>query len=333
MLKNNFKFALHAKYTGIFDLSDENAPVCFLPGSMITVEFTGTEIVLVVRDVTGSDNNWINVIIDSGEPYAIHIKKDLDRYVLAQSLENSHHKVEIYKRTEAFFGHLQFCDFELPDGGIFLRPSYDSGRKIEFIGDSITCGDANESLIPDNTDADTENNYLAYGAVAARLLNAEHITVAASGTGCYQNFGGTKAGRMSDYYIETISPMIENLPYLHKWSPDVVVINLGTNDFSADIAVENYKQRYRELLGFIRGRYKGACILCTIGPMRVDPGEYIQAVVEEFNSRGDKNIFYMMFPLIDMEEDGVGGDGHPSVKTHRKMAEMLAGEIKNRLGW
>jgi hypothetical protein len=61
-------------------------------------------------------------------------------------------------------------------------------RRIEIVGDSITCGYGNEGTDPCNFSAETENHYLTYGALAARMFGAELSTVAWSGKGVVNNF-------------------------------------------------------------------------------------------------------------------------------------------------
>ena len=78
---------------------------------------------------------------------------------------------------------VDFKGFTVTNGALVPTPPPFT-RKLEFIGDSITCGFGNEGPGPNCPfTADTENESLAYGTLTAQALNAEHHTIAWSGIG------------------------------------------------------------------------------------------------------------------------------------------------------
>lgn len=299
---------------------------CFLPGSAITVRFQGREITAEIEDINREGKSWVNVFIDDLPVRVMRIDPYNRLYQLADDLADTPHTVTLQKRTEAGFGSIKFTDLTA-ENGTFLSPPPPLPHRMLIIGDSITCGFGNEAQIPCDCDASRENIALAYSSLTGQLLNAETLIVGASGTGCYQNFGGTKEGRMSDYFMETLCPYLDQKA-MDPFHPEVVVINLGTNDWSAPIEPSDYIEQYRKLIGFIRSRYPFATLFCAIGPMTLGPSPYLKALVERLNKESDGNIYFVEFPLIKRPEDGMGGSGHPSVKKHRQMAEHLAGVIR-----
>ena len=106
-----------------------------------------------------------------------------------------------------------------------------------FVGDSITCGYGNEisTMKPDAFHYTTQgsNANLAWGAVAARQLDAEYVAVAVSGRGVYRNYSGAAGDLLPVIYDKTL-PDDATAPAwdIARYTPDVVVVNLGTNDFS-----------------------------------------------------------------------------------------------------
>ena len=42
---------------------------------------------------------------------------------------------------------------------------------------------------------------------------------------------------------------------------------------------------------------------------------------------------YLHLPVQNIGSDGLGADWHPSVKTHRKNAALLAAALERDLGW
>eukprot|EP00727_Mastigamoeba_balamuthi_P010633 m51a1_g6192 putative acetylxylan esterase (967) ;mRNA; r:73629-85071 len=102
-------------------------------------------------------------------------------------------------------------------------------RKIEAIGDSITCGYGNLGAnISCSFTLDTEDFTRSYSALVANTLNAQLTAVSWGGRGVRRNYG-TDPSKSAD-----------PLPYLYKYTtswnysyvPDAVIIYLGTNDYS-----------------------------------------------------------------------------------------------------
>lgn len=94
-------------------------------------------------------------------------------------------------------------------------------RRIEFIGNSITCGYGIES---EDRDApftyNTENHYYTYAALTARALQAQHLVVARSGIGVYRNYGSPASGSGDgEVYRFDMSPQTGSLGYAPGWHP------------------------------------------------------------------------------------------------------------------
>ncbi|MFT4143965.1 MAG: GDSL-type esterase/lipase family protein [Mobilitalea sp.] len=320
----NFNFLTTSLRHGLFH--DEGDGIsCFLPGSAITVCFQGKDLKAEIEDLSNNGKSWLNIYIDNLPVRVIRIDPEKKCYHLADDLEDTLHTVTLQKRTEAGFGTLKFINLTA-ENGHFTAPPAPRPHQILFIGDSITCGYGNEAQIPSDCDASRENNALAYSSLTGELLNAETLIVGASGTGCFQNYGGTKEGRMSDYFIDTICPDLDSKA-MDPVHPEVIVLNLGTNDWSAPINPTDYLQRYRELVDFIRTRYPLAELFCVIGPMSLGASPHLESLVNTINKEGDSHIHFMEFPIINKTEEGIGGDGHPSVAKHRLMAIQLAEKI------
>jgi len=325
----------HISCIGRFDLSNPEGPIFAWSGCTIKARFRGRSLAARIKPIKEEmDKNWMEVIVDGKVLSPIRIDRDR-QYILAEGLHEGEHEVALVRRTEAFVGELQFLGFVLPDGGQLLDPPEPSGRRIEFIGDSITCGYGNESSrVEDGFQESQENNYIAYGSITARNLKADAVTVAWSGKGMYRNYGGDTIEPIPELYDRTLPERKDSQWDFKSWIPHAVVINLGTNDFAQPgLDHEAYQSAYRKMLHKVRSNYPDAHIFCCIGPIRCDPGEDIKRVVQDFRKQGDCKIYYVEFPLQDVERDGIGGDWHPSAKTHERMAEQLTAEIRDKLGW
>lgn len=290
-------------------------------------------------NITSAGDNWFNVIIDGIVLTPINIKPGMSMPItLASGLSSGTHTIELVKRTEASQGEFQFLGFIFPDGSI-LAPPAASSRRIEFIGDSITCGYGNEgtSQYQSFTTAN-ENAYLAYGSVAARLLDADQFTIAWSGKGVIRNYGGDINEPMPEVYPQILPWSTDPVWDYSKWIPHIVVINLCTNDYSVGIPDSTeFTTGYANLIDKVRTQYPDAMIYCALGPMLYGDNlnsarDYITSVVDQFNSTGDINVKFIEFPVQDAA-NGYGEDWHPSLITHELMANQLAQQIEYDLGW
>jgi len=251
-------------------------------------------------------------------------------------LANGTHTVELVKRTEAWVGEVQFLGFTVTDGKL-LSPPAASSKRIEFIGDSITCGYGNEDG-QNKSFNQSENAYLAYGAVTGRQLGADVITVSWSGRGICRNAGGSTTDLMPAFYSR-ILPYSDTPKWdSSKWIPQVVVLNLCTNDFSSGTPDKTtFVTAYSNFVDRIRSQYADAHIYCALGPMlggdaQINARNYINTVVNAKNASGDAKVHFIEFPVQD-PANGIGADWHPSVKTHQIMADQLAAQLKADLGW
>ncbi len=322
---------------GRFDTSDPAGPKFAWSGSTIKANFKGTGISAAI---SSTGDNWFNVIIDGTVKEPINVPAGSSSPItLASGLTDGNHSVELVRRTEAWVGDTQFLGFTVTDGSL-LAPPAPSERRIEFIGDSITCGYGNEGESQyQSFTTKNENAYMAYGAIAARLLEADPVTVCWSGKGLMRNYGGDTAGDLMPALYRQILPYDKtNLWDASKWTPQAVVINLGTNDFSTGSPDKaEFTGAYSSFVDSIRGQYPDAHIYCAIGPMLsgnalIDVRDYLNTVVTQKNSSGDQKVYYIEFPVQEWA-NGYGEDWHPSIKTHQLMAEQLAAQIREDLGW
>ena len=334
--------ALH--YAGRFDFADPQGPRCAWSGSAVTVRFTGTALQAEVRD---AGHDFLQVFVDGKPTSAIELQPASALYPVVSGLSAGEHAVTLVKRTEFHLGVVQFLGFRLDDGGKAL-PAPAPTRRVEVIGDSISCGYGNEAAGKEERFSPaTENGALAYGALAARACGADYVCVAWSGKKLWPN------NSILDYYDRILPSLGDNGAILQvppgtawdfaAWQPDVVVINLGTNDFG----MENpdgagWTAAYRSLLTRLRAQYPKAAIYCTLGTMLGDmPPErkpastirgYLAALAAEFQAAGDPQVRFLDFGTQD-PANGYGAGYHPSVKTDHAMADRLAAAWKKDLGW
>jgi lysophospholipase L1-like esterase len=298
-------------------------------GTGFVVRFQGTAARVRMDDPSG----FFTVVVDGQMQSRLETSSGEALYELATGLSAGEHVVEVYRRAEGFFGATRVIEVEI-DGTLLPPPVV--GRRIEVLGDSITCGYGNEGADQYcNFSSDTENHYQTYAAIAARALDAELSAIAWSGKGVIFNYGDDTTEPLPSLFGRTIPTEANDWGF--EWQPDAVVINLGTNDFSAegDPSESEFVGAYVGLLEKIRDVYPDARILCTVAPLLSEAESalvmgYIQQAVQARVGAGDGNVARID---LHVENEGWGCDWHPSIATHEAMAALLESELKTAMGW
>jgi lysophospholipase L1-like esterase len=323
------------RFIGRFDMSKPTAPVFEWSGAAISLRFTGTEIGVTLTD---GASNVFEVIID-GKQTVVPSISGTNKYMLATGLTNGPHDLLLYRRTEAFWGDTTFGGFDI-DPSAYLPGDPVPTRRLEVIGDSISAGYGDEGTYPCTFGPATENQYLSYEALAARSVGAELYTEAWSGIGMVRNASGdTTNPRMPTRYPLILPNDATSATWnFSSYTPDAVVINLGTNDFSTGDPGMAFQTTYVTFVTMLRGHYPNARLFLAVGPMLSgdsynEAKAYLNGVITDRATAGDKNLALLEFGTQDTVNDGIGCDYHPSLTTHQKMSVKLVAALHTDLGW
>ncbi|WP_208394771.1 SGNH/GDSL hydrolase family protein [Mucilaginibacter gilvus] len=325
-------------YMGRIGMKEDAAELTWTASSAI-INFDGTSAKATLQDDTGFD--FITVVVDGTVVNTIQVKNYKKEYVLATDLPKGPHKLELFKRTEYEMGRLLFYKFTLDaDARVLPPPIYK--HRIEFYGNSITCGYAIEDLEgKDRGSYEFENGYKSYANITARHFNADYFCIGKSGIGVTVSWFPYV---MPDIYNRTYAMDSTRLWDFKKYTPEVVVVNLFQNDAWIILKPDNanFKARfgdtpptpefiiaaYQKFISNIRSNYPDAKIICALGAMDATkkgspwPG-YIEKAVDNMR---DKGIYTHFFPY---KETG----GHPSESEHKVMAADLIKFIERRMKW
>lgn len=321
--------------------------------SAIEFEFTGlkVEAVLYTNSPLPMEEHkaWAAVFINDNEipEKRFQLNKEEATYILYEGEQSKKTKIRLVKYSEAFTGMIGIKSI-LIDSEKAPTPTAYLPRKIEFIGDSITCGFGDEGIcdVDDFTSA-KENAWEAYAAKTARALDADYHLISWSGIGILSNHTEKEEPNeewlMPDLYPYTDKQMDLCLGSTNKeeWDysrfiPDCIVINLGTNDnsYTKNIPerVEAFGNAYVKFVKQIRSNNENSVILCTLGAMGQELYPEIERQVNKLQLEGDARIYAMPFD-VQLEEDGIATYWHPSLVTHSKMAKKLEAKIKEIMNW
>ena len=164
------------QYTGRISFANPERPAWNFPGVQIIAAFEGTSLRMIAKPRSG----YFVAQIDNAEPFKVAFRGERDSVVtLATALADGRHLVRLMYAIEGYEFFPEFWGFVLDKGRQLVPPPALPSRKIEFIGNSITCGYGNEGLKKEEGfDYATENHYYSYASIAARNLEAQHWVVA-----------------------------------------------------------------------------------------------------------------------------------------------------------
>tara|TARA_Y100000589_G_scaffold263747_2_gene254281 strand:- start:1228 stop:2268 length:1041 start_codon:yes stop_codon:yes gene_type:complete len=305
-------------------------------GSNIRCRFVGTSI--TAKLTTKSKKIALQVIVDGEPTHVIFVTPNESTYNLAQNLSPGEHQVELFQRTEAYFGQTTFNGFELSEGAKLL-PIPQAKRKLMVLGDSITCAyGSEESDRSKGNTAENENGYMSYAAITARQVDADIMMICWSGRGMYRNRGINDVPGQGTIPVlfDRVLPLNDKQTWeMASYVPDVVIINLGTNDLyrgkdqKPELTKENFVGAYRKTVDRLKAAYPKVQIFACIGPMAQQPiSDWLADLASE-----DDAIHAVTFPGYNGVNEDIGGHWHPANSKMQKMADQLTGEIKSIMKW
>ena len=328
-------------------------------GSRVEVELDGRA---DFYPTEGTNLPWLAVLSDNpDEPSQVfEVAEGVRRYSIFDSTKPGAHTVRVLKRSENSKGRVGLRKI-LVDGELMPPRLPAKRRRLEFIGDSITCGFGNEMDGSGTFSTSLENGFETYAAIAARLLDAEYHSVCISGIPLCNSYNEDfrivlpdfpdfrpPRRAMEDYYAYTDRPHQEAAGLsagFEEWAfdrfkPDAIVINLGTNDGFRIKASGNdpeeekhFERRYKQFLHLLRRlNGTGPVIVCTLGSMDYYLYDNILRATDAFMwETGDARVVCYKFGGIFLWDEGIGALDHPSVKTHRRMGRELSEVLKKLL--
>lgn len=326
-------------------VEDDGAVAFGASGVTFAVRFRGSRLDAHIEDEfrDGTGYNWFTVVVDDGEPVRFRTRPGESVYTLAEGLPPGEHMLVLSKATEGQNGHNRLVSFS---GAELLAAPPLPPRAIEFIGDSITSGfgvDPEPVACDEGTWFDPTHAWLAYGPLIARRLNAQWMLSSVSGMGMYRNWNSLSPVMPDVYdgvfmeYTEAVTPWD-----FDRYRPDLVVVALGTNDFSAgdgetpraDLDGPAFVQEYARFLGRVHAKYPDARLLLLNSPVfegeqKERLADYLQQVVARRAAEGDVGIETFSFSGRYVS----GCSGHPGLDEQAQMADELEPTVRALMGW
>lgn len=332
-------------YQGRVEKGPNDSVLLIGTAASVSFNFTGNQCAISLQSIDSREHhNYVSLVLDGKYIGKIRIEKGaVQSFPITLASPQKSHNLQIFKTTEAHSGGVLFAGTTAKL--IAIAPV--KKKKIEFIGDSITCGAASDSTdIPchEGEYFDHHNGYYAYGPVLARAIGADYLMSSVSGIGMYRNWN-------DENVEEPIMPEVYENLYLTKeaskpkydfaFQPDIISIALGTNDFSAGdgkktrlpFNADKFISNYIHFIKMLYEHNPKAQIVITNSPMvngenAVVFEDCLKKIKEAFKT-DTTHLPIAIFKFNPMVPKGCSG--HPSVSDHAILAAEYAPFLKKRL--
>lgn len=325
-------------------VQQEEATELVSSASGVEFRFSGSSCrVLLSNQASGGDYNYAVFELDGNYHSRVRVdQEDPVEFEIMAVDSAKEHLLRIYKATEAQNGLLLFHGANCED---IVPAETNYNLKIEFIGNSITCGMGNDvQEIPCESGKwlDQHNAWYSYASLTARALNAEPLLSSVSGAGIYRAWNSDQPTVPSLYWSAYLNSDSLLKRDFSKWKPDLIVVALGTNDLSlgdgttarAPFDSARFVREYLQFIDTLSGVQPQARFVMLTSPMVSGENEEllfrclleVQTAFSEKYPGAQKPEIHRFPPIT-----ATGCSGHPNKEEHRLMAESLTDFLKNLL--
>ena len=304
--------------------------------------FEGTECQVFASIPNKESHNYLQYELDGVYQKKIRIEGNSTVPIVITAPKSGKHTVWIYKTTEATTGAILIQKINGQNLKALQKPV---APFIEFIGNSITCGaaaDATEVPCGKGVYLDQHNAYYAYGPRVARALHTNFMVSSVSGIGVYRNWNSDGPAMPQVYEKVDLQDRTTELWNFKLFTPQVVSIALGTNDFSNGDGVKKrlpfdsatFVTSYVNFIEKVKTKYPTAQIALLSSPMfdgssRITLQNCLTSVKERIDAlhSSEKKVALHFFEAMRPH----GCSGHPSVEDHAVLANELVPFFKKLL--
>lgn len=305
--------------------------ICYLgyTNSSITMRVKGKE--LWMRLITG-ENEVVNcpglrIYVDGIAVSEVILDRRKAWYHICGLNGLQIQEVKVVKITEAAMSYAGLSGIRIKGGSLIPFGEIEDNRiKVEFIGDSITCGYGVHGAAESEYTIREEDGECSYAAFMVQKMNWNARWISASGYGAFVEYTGNPERNVPKLY-PYVNWFLDKEKKIKKgeFEPEYIFVNLGTNDsrhlYRNEIQ-EGFLTAYEDFLKLLKEYHPEAVILCLLGTVCKNTFPYVKKVVEKVKEKGLERIYSFELPYHNVAVDGMASC-HPSVATHKKDAERI----------
>ncbi|MCM1157409.1 MAG: GDSL-type esterase/lipase family protein [Bacteroidales bacterium] len=305
---------------------------CYLGYTNSSVSLRAQGGSLAMYFVTG-ENEEINrpglrIYIDGNRVSELVLDKREGWYPIGEIDAAGIHEICIVKLTEAAMSYAGLQRIRVDGGELIRRENTPDNRvKVEFIGDSITCGYGVHGEPESEYTIRDEDGECSYAAFMAKEMNWNARWIAASGYGMFVGYSGNPGENIPRLY-PYVNWFLNREKKLEagEFEPQYIFVNLGSNDswhLGDEEILAGFLHAYEDFLYRLKHYHPDSVIICVLGTLckRVFP--YVKQVADKVRRDGLEGIYAVELPYHNVKEDGMAYMYHPSIATQKKDARRL----------
>lgn len=340
---NNLNDATINYYGRNYYYSAKSAMAFSYGASGFEVSFYGTELkanMLKIYSQSANHNPQMQILVDGAKvptndanaKKVVLSSTTASEVTLVSGLKLGFHTVKVLKRSGFISGTNKESVAGLTkistDGYLIDAPTKPS-LKIDIYGDSITHGYGNLTS-GSSPEATQTNSLLTYGYLVAESLNAQVYKQGHSGWGIYFRSSGqpdvnTQWYNTYDKYYQYNGSGFTTATWNYdNYQPDIIIINLGTNDASATSHAQfsNFKLKYKEMIEGLKQKCPNAKFLLVYGMMGTNA-----TISNEITQVANSYNYVEYLNIADARTSG----GHPLIAQHVTYANAITNKLRTML--
>ena len=305
------------------------------PGGYFVTEFRSDNAAFAI----GPGDVILHVLVD-GAPVTTLVKPKPGTYAV-RGLRKGKHRLRIEIASESQAGPTAFAGF-FADAGVKARAPKPRKRQIEFIGDSHTVGYGNTAATRTCTSDEvwaTTDTSQAFAGLLGRRYKADYRVNAISGRGIVRNYDGTAADTLPTAYPWLLFDK-KTADDQKDWAPQLIVIALGTNDFSTALHPNEpwpdraalhaaYEERYVRFVQDLRARNPQASfILWATDAHGGEIADEVRKVADRLHALGETRLAFLPVTGLDF----AACHSHPSLADEARIAELIRKAVSAQHG-
>lgn len=330
---------------------DRNGIRWVYPASCALIRFRGKSLRVHLSVKREYSDIYLGIIVD-GVQIKKEIKESDTEITLAEGLgPDTVHEVLLFKRMDTaqiitIESFLTDDDAVVYDAGksrslLARELGIATGHRIEFFGDSVSCGEVSEAVLytgkedPEHN-GEYSNSWYSYAWMTARKLHAEIHNTSQGGIALLDGIGWyhePDQDGMESFYDKcqsnkNLEPVTEW--DFSKWIPQVAVIAIGQNDshptdfmkedYDGELAVR-WREKYAWFIKRILGLYPGVHVVCTTTILNHD-SSWDRAIGEAVEQIDLPEVHHFLY-----SRNGCGTPGHVRISEADQMSGELAAYI------
>ncbi len=295
-------------------------------GSGFFFDFEGRELRIKFGNFNSERHFYFRINIDKTSQ--THCVCTSGQVIVIRGLTEGIHHAKVIKLTESS-SEAEVSEITISGEKAEFHQSLEEQKpRFEFIGDSLTAGFGNMTTSETSIYREYQQDMTyAYAYLTSENFKADGRYICCSGKGIFNNWDGTKNDLIPLFYEKKYITKDEKHDF-SSWTPDIIFINAGTNDITANTDPKDFKKAYIDFVNRVHQLNPTSVILCIHGMTTDKYADTFEELKHHFKN-ADFQIDFVKFAPIP--EEYYGALGHPNMVANKLFARELIKVTKRLL--